>query len=142
MASIFHPGQYKPLVEELVRSQIRQEQVQREESEQDLSRLNTHFKHDPFWRTRFWSIQHVHDVAYGKTWHWFWTPMKEIYLIAQIMFIALPVAAYGNAALGLTINLVSLLTSVAALRCIIYGYKHFIEWTYWWRFKRLVGRRA
>ena len=56
--------------------------IERHEEEQaigELSNPNVRWYHDPYWRTRVFSIQHIRDCQEGKQFSWSWTPMSEVF---------------------------------------------------------------
>ena len=131
-------------VQELVRSHIRQEQVEEEQAQPDLGQQNARFKHDPLWNRRFWSIQHVHDCIEGKTFHWFWSPMAEIFDLAQIMFMLTPVLMYLKG--GGTLSIRDLILWVLLFKCLIIAARRTLEWYHNWSFmhawKKAQQRRS
>jgi hypothetical protein len=111
------------------------EQIETQQAKKKLSELNIHYVHDPFWRTRFWSIQHVRDVQEGKTWHWFWTPMKVVFDFAGMAFLMWPVAMYLKT-IHAWMGWINLLLMFVAFKFALILAKDLIEWYYWWRFER------
>ena len=121
--------------EVLVGQHIRQEQVEQERALEKSDDRNVHFRHDPLWNRRFWSIQHVHDCIEGKTFHWFWSPMAEVFSLSQILFMIGPFAMYLNADGHLSI--LQLTLWVLIFKCFIVAAKHALEWYHNWRFIRV-----
>lgn len=112
------------------------DQVEEERTQENLDKLNARFSHDPFWRSRFWSIQHVHDCIEGKAFHWFWSPMKEVFSLSQIMFMLIPMLAYFH-----SLSVWQMVWWVLVFKCITAGAKPTIEWYHNWRFIN-VWKRA
>ena len=119
-------------IHELVRVGIRQEQIEEERTQESHGELNARFNHDPLWNRRFWSIQHVHDCIEGKAFHWFWSPMKEVFSLSQIMFMLLPVITYFKS--GGYLSVWQIVWWVLAFKCFIVGARYALEWYHNWRF--------
>ena len=119
-------------IHELVKAGTRQEQIEEERAQDSSDELNAKFNHDPLWDRRFWSIQHVRDCIDGKTFHWFWSPMKEVFELSQIMFMLLPIMAYVKG--GGSISVWGIVWWILAFKCLVIGARHTIEWYHNWRF--------
>lgn len=124
-----------------VKAPYRVEQHEQEQAGPELTELNARFSHDPYWNRRFFSIQHVHDVIEGKTFHWFWSPMKELFDLSQLVFIMLPVMAYVKTTGGHG-SIWTLVFLILALKCALIGFKNSLELVYWWRFEQLRKKHA
>ena len=134
--SLLQPEKRQEYVEATIRANIRQEQVERERQQAEFPAPNVRFFHDPYWRSRFWSIQHIRDVQEGKVWHWFWSPFKSINSLAQVAFIAWPVMFYArDVGVGFVWWKVVLL--FAGIELVILAFQNSLEYIYWWRFNRI-----
>ncbi len=95
--------------------------------------------HDPYWNRRFWSIQHVHDCIEGKAFHWFWSPMKEVFDLSQAMFMLTPVAVYMQGR-GAHVGIRGLVIMVLSLKVLITACKFILEWFHNYRFRHIKYR--
>jgi hypothetical protein len=137
------PGPRKE-VREIVPFAIRQEQIEKEQKDDWRPPYIERMHHDPLWQTRFWSIQHVHDVIEGNTFHWFWSPMKEVFSLSQIMFMLMPFIIYLKSGGNLSISQIILwvLTFKCLVAAIRYGLEAFHEWHFRHVWKKARNRHA
>jgi len=133
MSELFKPG---PKTEQVIVAPYRVERHEAKEEEAQLAELNARFKHDPFWRTRFWSVQHVRDVVDGKAHHWFWSPIKGLAESALVAFTIMPVIAVLSKA-GYRFNLISLLAIYFGTTLALQAISALLHALYWWRFNHI-----
>jgi hypothetical protein len=112
------------------------EQHETEEDVAKLATLNARIKHDPFWRTRFWSVQHVRDVIEGKAHHWFWSPIKGLTESAAVAFAIMPFLTVLSQA-GYRFNIWGILAVYLGLTMLFQLIGQVLHWLYWWRFTHI-----
>lgn len=133
------PGPHQ-LTQQVIRVPYRVEQHQEEQKQDEELLPKEHPKpHDPYWRTRMFSIQHIRDCQEGKQFSWLWTPMTEVFNLAQVMFFILPFAAYFNDR-GNYMDLRGLVFMCLSLQMLLAGAKYALRWYHDWRFKHIKYR--
>lgn len=116
--------------------------IERHETEEDiakLTKLNARFKHDPFWRTRFWSVQHVRDVVDGKAHHWFWSPIKGLAESAAVAFALMPLLTVLSQT-GYRFTIWNILAIYFGMTLLFQVIGQVLHWLYWWRFDHIRRR--
>lgn len=126
--------------EQTIRVPYRLEQHEEEQKQEEAALpLERPLQHDPYWNRRFWSVQHVNDCITGKTFHWFWSPMSEVFSLAQLMFLILPVAVYMNDR-GTNLSFRGLILLAVSTQLLASLSKFLWVWYNNWRFSRTPYR--
>jgi hypothetical protein len=134
--SIFDPRPRQEYTEESIRAREQIEQHQQEQQRVRYEDINIRFVHDPFWREQFWSIQHIRDVQEGKVFHWFWTPIAYLFELSMFAFVLVPFAGFFDLHHAMR-TLFYLFAMAVGIKLVVVGLRSFIEWFYWFRFRRL-----
>lgn len=136
MSEFFKP---EPRIIHEIKAPYRIERHETEEDIANLATLNARYQHDPFWRTRFWSVQHVRDVVDGKERHWFWSPVKGLWEGAIVAFTLMPVITTATT-YGYRFDLIALLAIYFGTTMLLGVIGQVLHWLYWWRFDHIKRR--
>lgn len=126
--SIFEPAAERNEIDEALRPQQKQYWQLEEKVQAEFRIYNARFIHDPYWRTRFLSIQSAHDAYAGKGGHPVWLIVGHLFSLAQVAFVALPVSAVAGWK--------GFVVAFIVVWLAFLGLQRVSHWLYWWSFDR------
>lgn len=139
--SIIVPSGQRSEIDEALHTQQEQHWQLEEKSRAQFRIYNVRFIHDPYWRTRFWSIQSAHDAYSGKGGHPAWSVVGRAFSLGQVAFVAGPIAAAASRA-----QIASLwkafVASFLIVELVFLGWQRTYNWLYWRAFDKESKRHG